>query len=521
MALFKVENLSFTYRGETKKALDCVSFEIGQGETSALIGKSGSGKTTLLRMLKPSVRPKGDMFGDIIYYGGNGECETGFLFQNPADQSVCDNVFDELCFGLQNMGLPRDSIRLRVAEICAFFGLEEFLHRSVSELSGGEVQLVNLAAAAALSPSAILLDEPFAQLDPISCDRLKNALLKLKNELGTALIISSHSIENILTFTDRVIVLENGKVVKNGSTDCVISELKAKHDPLYKTAGELCSIPGGSVIKTVSQAREFLKTNKPGFCKFKKGVASGETLISANNIYMRFGKNLPDVLRGVNFEVKRKTVHGLCGANGSGKTTLMSVLCGVRKPYSGKVKSSVGAVYIPQDARLAFVKDTVYEDIKYMCEMSGIDQSVIEQTVSGQEIFYDIKSFFDRHPYDLSGGEVQKAALFKAVVCGKKVILMDEPAKGFDPETKQEFVKLVAALKKDHGIVISSHDMELLASVSDNISMMFDGGIVSGGEVSDFMLKNRFYTTSLARASRGICDGLIAASQFKCEEAVL
>lgn len=513
MALFTIENLSFKYEGENDYALHNLSFEVKEGETLAVIGKTGSGKSTLLRLLKKSVTPKGELLGKVIF-SGNEISEIGFVFQNPYDQSVCETVYDEICFGSQNLGIDPNEIRRRAAEVCSFFGITSLVKKKLSELSGGEIQLVNLAAVSVLSPKAIILDEPYAQLDPISCDKLSTALKKLKNELGTSIIISSHSLYGFLEDIDRVLVLENGRCTEFNNTEKVFLNLFEKKNLLYLVSGSFLPLCGDKLIKTVKDAREYLSENKVSFSPLTSTETPGEAALVAKNIYFKYDKKYDDALCGISLEIKKGTVLGLSGANGSGKTTLMKVLAGIKKPYAGRINSYLDSVYLPQDARLSFVKDSVYEDIKFMCEMSEIDESIIPMTLEKYPIFKDIDRLFSKHPYDLSGGELQLSALFKVLVSGKNIIFLDEPTKGLDPYSKIDFIKLINEIKKDNAVVISSHDTELLTEVCDEIGMLFFGELISLESVKDFVLKNSFFTTPLARASRGICDGLALLSQL-------
>lgn len=514
MALFKIENLSFKYEGEKDYALHDVSFDMNKGETLAVIGRSGCGKSTLLRLMKKSVSPKGELFGRVIF-SSDDISKTGFVFQNPFDQSVCETVYDEICFAPQNLGISSDDIRRRTAEVCEFFGITDMVTKKMSELSGGEVQLVNLAAVSVLSPEVIILDEPYSQLDPISCDKLTGALRKLKDELGTSIVISSHSLENVLPLVDKVLVLDAGRVSDFGKTDQVFLKLLRKNDPLCLAAGPLIPLCKDKLIKTVKQAREYIQNNGVRYSAMKPSLTGcGDTSIFAKNVYFRYDKKSDDILKDISLKIKKGRAMGLCGANGSGKTTLMKVLAELRKPYAGRVKSCGGSVYLPQDARLAFVKDSVLEDIKFMCEMSEIDTEEIHRISQRYAIFNKIDRLFSKHPYDLSGGELQLAALFKALVCGKSIIFLDEPAKGFDPYAKADFISLINEIKKNTAVVISSHDIELLTEVCDDISMLFGGEIICFNAACEFVFKNSFFTTALARASRGICDGLALSSQL-------
>lgn len=515
MALFKIEDLSFTYAGEKEPALKNISLETQKGETIAVIGESGSGKTTLLRLLKKIISPKGELSGSISFSGSDEISEIGFVFQDPCDQSVCETVYEELCFAPQNLNISPDAIRVKAAEACAFFGISDLISKKISELSGGEVQTVNLAAAAVLSPKVIILDEPFSQLDPISIQKLISSLRKLKDELGTSIIISSHSIEGILPFIDKIAVLENGELSLFGDSDNVIKALIHKKNPLALTCGALPLISKENILKTVKEARDYLYRNNIPFSSFKNQTAvSGETLIKAKNIYMRYDKRSEDILKGVSVEIKKGEVLGLCGANGSGKTTLLSVLSGALKSYSGKVRSCGDVLYIPQDPRIAFVKDTVLDDIKFMCDVSGMPYSMLDSVISSYPLFKDADKILNKHPYDLSGGELQKAVVLKALTADKDILLFDEPVKGLDPKSKAEFEKMIMSIRGEKAIAIASHDIEFLTRVCSDIAMLFGGEIITKQPIENFVTQNSYFTTSLVRASKGIKEGLIVSTQL-------
>ncbi|MCD7727538.1 MAG: ATP-binding cassette domain-containing protein [Ruminococcus sp.] len=515
MALFKIKNLSFKYASEETLALKDISFETQKGEVIAVIGSSGSGKTTLLRSLKKSIAPKGELSGEVKFFGGDEIKDIGFVFQNPYDQSVCQTVFEELVFAPQNLGLAPDIIRVRVAEVCAFFGIGDLVSKKMSELSGGEVQTVNLAAAAVLSPSVILLDEPTAQLDPISSQRFTQSLGKLKDEMATSIIVSTHSIENLLPFVDKILVLEDGRLSFFGEADEVINLLKESKNPLALVGGGLPLISKSHVLKTVKQARDFLYSNDVSFAEKPKLQSDfGETMINAKGIYMRYEKYSKDVLCDVSLKVNKGEVSGLCGTNGSGKTTLLCVLSKSLSPYSGRVKLGGDPLYIPQDPRMAFVKDSIYEDIKFLCELSSIPLSELDRVKNQYSFFKGIDKILGKHPYDLSGGELQKAVVLKALVADKDILLFDEPVKGLDPKAKEEFRKMILEIKPEKAIIIASHDIEFLADSCDDIAMLFGGEIVSRKQSDEFVCENSYFTTSLSRATKGIKDGIITSRQL-------
>ncbi len=241
MGSFKVENLSFTYPNASKKALDGVGFCVNQGEFVLLCGKSGSGKTTLLRMLKPTLAPCGKVEGCIYFndralnsYHADEQAEKiGFVMQSCDNQLVTDKVWHELAFGLENLGLSSEKIRERVSEMATFFGIESWFHQSVSSLSGGQKQLLNLASVMVMNPSVLLLDEPTSQLDPIAAQNFLKMLEKINRELGTTVMMTEHRLEDVFHMADRVLVADSGKLIADDEPKQVCAQLKEMQHDMY------------------------------------------------------------------------------------------------------------------------------------------------------------------------------------------------------------------------------------------------------------------------------------------------
>ena len=241
MAHFHIENLTFSYPGSAVPTLDGVSLDIEKGEFLLLCGRSGSGKTTLLRQLKPALAPYGKRQGEILFDGKPiGELTSreqaekiGFVMQDPQEQIVTDKVWHELAFGLENLGCDPAVMRLRVAEMASFFGIQDWFHREVAELSGGQKQLLNLASVMAMQPEVLILDEPTSQLDPISAGDFLNTLKKINRELGTTIVITEHRTEDIFPAADRVAVMEAGRLTFLGSPREVGLALCRSGSPLF------------------------------------------------------------------------------------------------------------------------------------------------------------------------------------------------------------------------------------------------------------------------------------------------
>ena len=221
MALFEIEHLTFAYpTAPDAPCLRDVSLTLEAGEYLALCGKSGSGKTTLLRQLKSVLAPHGKKSGVIRFDGRALENvdareqagRIGYVMQNPDSQIVTDKVWHELAFGLESLGCDQRTMRLRVAEMASYFGIQDWFHREVAELSGGQKQLLNLASVMAMQPDVLILDEPTSQLDPIAAADFLNTIARLNRELGTTILLSEHRLENVLSVCDRVAVMEEGRI---------------------------------------------------------------------------------------------------------------------------------------------------------------------------------------------------------------------------------------------------------------------------------------------------------------------
>ena len=222
MAHFEIKNLTFSYAAaKGKHSLENVSLTIEQGEFLVLCGKSGSGKSTLLRQLKTVLTPNGKCTGEILFRGvplkqvsdREQSEKIGFVMQNPDDQIVTDKVWHELAFGLESLGCDQKTMRGRVAEMACYFGIQDWFHRDVATLSGGQKQLLNLASIMAMQPEVLILDEPTSQLDPIAASDFLNTVRKINTELGTTVIITEHRLEDIFPYADRAVVMEKGRVI--------------------------------------------------------------------------------------------------------------------------------------------------------------------------------------------------------------------------------------------------------------------------------------------------------------------
>lgn len=534
MEKLNIENFSFSYPAGTEKALKDVTFTVNTGEFITVCGPSGCGKSTLLRNLKPSFSPKGDVCGRILLDGKNinelsqreDSSRIGFILQNPDSQIVTDKVWHELAFGLENMGYKNAEMRARVAEMASFFGISEWFHKKTCELSGGQKQLLNLASVMVMQPELLILDEPTGQLDPIAASEFLSVLSKMNRELGVTVIISEHRLEECFAMSDRVLVLDGGRIIAADTPKKVGAELRKINSDYFKSFPTpmrvyASSDDGNDFPVSVSEGRSWLyekvRDKKPELAYSETcDDEDAETVIEIKDVSFRYEKNGNDVLSGLNMKVKKGEFYALLGANGVGKTTVLSLITGEQRPADGRVKvKNVRLGAIPQNPEILFLKNTVALDLYDMLLESGLSYEEKERRVSYVAGLCNIERLMDRHPYDLSGGEKQRAALAKVLLLEPELLLLDEPTKGLDNSAKEEFADIIASLT-DIGVtaLMVSHDIEFCARYAKKCGLLFDGRIVSEEKPREFFAGKSFYTTTANRMSRGILDGAVLAEDI-------
>lgn len=558
MALLEVKNLSFTYprqpkdTTEPKPALSGVSLDIRRGEFMVLCGASGCGKSTLLRLLKRELAPEGEKSGEIIFCGKEqstlsereAACEIGYVLQNPENQIVTDKVWHELAFGLENMGVPTPVIRRRVAEMACFFGIDDWFRKKTTELSGGQKQLLNLASILSMQPKLLILDEPTSQLDPIAASDFIHTLSKINKELGLTILLTEHRLEEVFPLADRVAVMDQGKLLFVESPRQAGHELK-KFDPNHRM---LLGLPSAVRIYqgldaedvtcplTVRDGRNFIEENYNNTITRlerepeKKEEKDRPIAMRMKDICFRYEKEEPDVLDHVALTLYEGEVVSLLGGNGAGKTTLLSVISGTNRPYYGKTevfgkrlqKYRGKELYIrklaslPQNPQTVFLKMTVREDYEELAKVLGCKKSELEDKIQAVAQQLEITHLLDRHPYDLSGGEQQRAAIGKVLLLEPRLLLLDEPTKGIDAWSKRQLGNLLKDLRgQGITVLMVTHDVEFAAEVSDRCGLFFDHEITSVDTPEEFFCNNNYYTTAANRISRQQYENAIT-----CEEVI-
>jgi energy-coupling factor transport system ATP-binding protein len=526
MEILAVSGLTFTYPLCSSPAVENISFSLERGEFAVLCGATGSGKSTLLRMLKRELSPLGDKKGSVSFCGTElsqlsdtqSASAIGFVMQKPEQQIVTDKVWHELAFGLENLGTPPDEISRRIAEMASYFGIGNWFDKDVADLSGGQKQLLNLASVLVMQPELLILDEPTAQLDPIAAADFISTLRRLCSDLSITIIIAEHRLEDVVPLCDKLLVMDNGRLIAADKPSDAISQLKKRPEIMcgMPAAARLyAELSGsGSCPLTVREGRSFIENN---YCNTTRGLpqASYEHAESAamefKDVYFRYSRDGRDILDGLSFKVYENEIFCILGDNGSGKTTALSAAAGLLKPYSGTIKVfgkklkdyKNRSLYreclamLPQDVQTVFLKSTVRQEL----DECHADISALP---------YDISHLLDKHPYDLSGGEQQLTALAKVLASKPRLLLLDEPTKGLDAAAKLNIIAVLRKLRNNGvTVVVVTHDVEFAAVCADRCAMFFGGRIVSAGTPNEFFRQNSFYTTAVSRMTRGYFDNAV------------
>jgi energy-coupling factor transporter ATP-binding protein EcfA2 len=521
MAIVDVCGFSFAYPGDGADrdaawVLRDVTLSVEEGSFCVLTGPTGCGKTTLLRSLKPELAPVGERAGHVdvlgiplVIDGGTADSMAprdsaaliGYVMQDPDAQIVCDTVWHEIAFGLENIGMSQDAMRRRIAEVAHFLGIEPWMRANTETLSGGQKQLVNLAGVLALRPRLLLLDEPTAQLDPNARRLFLMMLERVNRELGITVIMATHAPEDV----ERMVThhVEMGPVGDLGKREDVERVLYPRWRDRRAFLGmpvlSPIPIPASAPTSIPISANVLVSASAPTNASAPILIpASARTqtapsfALDAHEVFFRYERTAPWVLRGVDVRVRQGSVHAFVGGNGCGKSTLLKVLSGIVKPQRGRLANALRAsqAMLPQDPKTLFVCDSVAEELdewRQRCGYAKADEAKMLER-------FGLAAHAAQHPYDLSGGQQQKLAFAKLLLTGARLLLLDEPTKGLDAQACADAVRIVRGLA-DEGrtVVLVTHDLDFAYACADEVSMLFDGEVACTQPTSEFFAENLVY----------------------------
>ena len=529
MERFQIQNLTFTYPEQEKAALRDITMQLHPGDFAVLAGPSGCGKSTMLRQLKTVLAPHGKKEGAILFNGMPLEtvdhrtqsAKIGFVLQDPDAQIVTDKVWHELAFGLESLGVDSTTIRGRVAEMASFFGIQTWFHMEISQLSGGQKQLLNLASIMVLQPDVLILDEPTSQLDPIAATDFLQTLGRINRELGTTILICEHRLEDVIPMANRLLILDKGELIADDTPVRTFEILRNGQHPMlhamptpmqiwsilnWKTDCPLTVSDGRNQLTHWAEHHTLIQTPERPAVEPKT-----DPLITLDEVWFRYEKDTPDILKSVSMNAYPGELLCILGGNGTGKSTTLSVLSGVRKPYRGKRTCKTQKVTaLPQNPQMLLVKKNVREELLSVFPGKKLQEAA--DKIGEMVALCRLEGLLDRHPYDLSGGEQQRTALAKVLLQNPEVLLLDEPTKGLDSDFKLTFAQILKELT-DRGVcvIMVSHDVEFCARYADRCGLFFDGGIVTMDAPQPFFAGKSFYTTAANRMARHLLPNAVTA----------
>ncbi|MHC0037052.1 ABC transporter ATP-binding protein [Pseudoneobacillus sp. C159] len=531
MAYIELKDITFTYPTTEQLAIQNLSLEVEKGQFVVLFGSSGSGKSTLLRLLKKDIQPHGRLEGNInidgidILNNEQQNNQVGFVFQDPENQVVADDVLHEIAFGLESIGLSTNEMRNRVAEMVHYFGAESLLERKTHELSGGMKQQINLASVLLMQPEILLLDEPTAQLDPVSAREFLDILVRLNEEFGMTIILAEHRLEEVFTIADKIVMMDNGQIQAQGEPHAVLEKIwESESRPFVPSIPSLYlmssqNVNSSSIPLSVKEGRNWIQNQTikthPVKTEYRLNPIEKPMLV-VKDLFFRYRKEEVDILKDCHFTLMEGEVYALLGGNGSGKSTFLKILAHLLKGNKGKIlldgkqlkawklnelTKKIG--YLPQNPKLFFIHDSLKQELDETSRVWGIESKEVKGILNR----LNISDLWDKHPYDLSGGELQKAALACILLRKPDILLLDEPTKGLDPISKRNFAEILLELKQEgKTILMSTHDIEFAASYATKCGMMFQGNISSENSPKEFFQGNFFYTTMVQRLFRHLPD---------------
>ncbi len=520
--MITIDHLTYTYPNSNRFALQDVSWQVAAGEFILVAGPSGSGKSTLLRCLNGLVPhfTGGTVSGEVVVNGLNAleqgphalSRHVGFVLQNPEAQAVLDRVEPEIAFGLENAAVPVQEMRVRVEEVLDLLDLTALRERPLTKLSGGERQRVAIAAALALRPQILVLDEPTSQLDPQSAEEVLRALVRLNEDLGLTIILAEHRLERVLRYVDRITYLADGRITVDDFVQPAVAKIP-QLPPLVRLGRELGWNPLPLTVKEGQRfAREWLKGRRGEGVKAQPTPSPlhplTPSLLKADNL--SFAYNGRSALNQVSLDVNPGETVALMGRNGAGKSTLLKCLMGLLTPNSGEIvlngrgvngrtvaEISREAAYLPQNPDDLLFAESVAEELTITLRNHNL---LHRNGVAGMLDQLGLAQVADEYPRDLSVGQRQRVALGAVTITRPKLLLLDEPTRGLDYEAKETLVSIWQQwLAEGMGLLLVTHDVELVAQIADRVILLSQGEVIAAGKTAEILSTSPLFAPQIAR----------------------
>ena len=531
--MIKIRDLTFYYGDASRPALQDVNLDIEDGEFVLVTGPSGCGKTSLCRCFNGLIPHfyGGEIAGGLEVQGLDVMRHTtrelatrvGMVFQDPENQLVSMDVQREVAFGLENLAFPRDVMAKRVEEALDTLGISGLRHRQVHELSGGEKQKVVISSVLALHPDVLVLDEPTSELDPKGAEDVLSIVRRLNDELGITVILVEHRLDRVVHLVDRMIVMDEGKIIADGNPRAVLSNgditsIGAGVPPIVRIVQRLRDngVNVDNIPLTVKEGRAMLKDIFMGArgstLSQAESADNGRPVIEIDKLWHAYPEGIT-ALKNVSLRICEGEFVAVMGRNASGKTTLVKHINGLLQPTKGKVivsgidtrRATIAQLsrkvgFIFQNPNDHIFADTVEEEIAFILKNLGFDSGEIAARIDEMLEMFALKEFRKRYPRSLSGGERQRVAMASVLVARPRVLILDEPTRGMDYRLKSELMRFLNGYReKGNTVVLVTHDVETVAEHADRVVLLSEGGVVVDGNKRDVLSRALFFSPQINR----------------------
>ena len=570
--MIRIDNLTFRYSDTDRPALRDINLEIQDGEFVLITGPSGGGKSSFCRCLNGLIPHfyGGEITGKVEVDGLDTmkhstkemATEVGMVFQDPENQLVAMDVEREVAFGLENLAFPFELMAKRMEEALDTVGIASLRHRTVNELSGGEKQRVAIASVLALYPNILVLDEPTSELDPKGAEEVLNVVERLNDELGVTVILVEHRLDRVTQHVDRMLVLDNGMIVSDGTPQSVLSDDKVSQSgigipPIIKLVQGLKDKGIGidNIPLTVKEGRAALAKVMPLQAKqgnlnlperkvitseakqsprpFATLRASAQPMVEVKGLYHVYPGDLV-ALRNISLKICEGEFVAIMGRNASGKTTLVKHFNGLLKPTKGDVivngvntkgttiadlARKVG--YVFQNPNDHLFADSVEQEIAFTLKNLGFKSEGMESLIDQVLERFDLTQYRHRYPRSLSGGEKQRVAFASILVAQPKIIILDEPTRGMEYRLKVELMRFLDEYRKNgNAVILVTQDVETVAEYGDRVILLSEGRTVVDGSKREVLSRALLFSPQINRLAQSLNHYGVPSDVLTADEAL-